>query len=124
MSYLVQNEDWTLAKGYGFQSFAKGMGKNIGKNISKDLYDKYHQKLFDYSKKSAADALKTSSKRVIKNNAEATGHLIGKKIANKIAKVSKIRNKIIQRHLQMRMIKKYLKEDIYLKKKGKKLLMN
>ena len=36
------------------------------------------------------DPLKTSSKRVIQKIAEATGGLIGNKIANKITVVSKI----------------------------------
>ena len=40
-------------------------------------------------KKSATDALKTSSKRVIQKTAEATGDLIGNKIANRIIEVSK-----------------------------------
>ena len=48
-------------KSYGFLSFAKNMGKNIGKNISKNLSSKYNQKLLDHAKKSATDALKTSS---------------------------------------------------------------
>ena len=34
-------------------------------------------------------ALKTTSKRVIQETAEATGHFIGIKIANRITKVSK-----------------------------------
>ena len=41
------------------------MGKSIGKNISKNLSSKYSQKLIDHAKKSATDALKTTSKRVI-----------------------------------------------------------
>ena len=45
----------------------------------------------------------------------------------RITKVSKIRNKIIQRQIQIRMIKKYLnkylKKDIYFQKKDKKLLV-
>ena len=65
------------------------MGKNIGKNISKNLSGKYSEKLLDHGKKSATDALKTSSKRVIQKIAEATGDLILSKIANKITKVSK-----------------------------------
>ena len=44
------------------------------------------QKLLGHVKKSAADALKTSSKRVIQKTAEATGDLIGNKIANRIKK--------------------------------------
>ena len=40
-------------------------------------------------KKSTADAIKTASKRAIQKTAEATGGLIGNKIADKITKVSK-----------------------------------
>ena len=36
--------------------------------------------------------------------------------------VKKFTKKIIQKQLQMRMIKKYLKKDIYLQKKDRKLL--
>ena len=34
-NYSVQPGDRIFAKGYGFLSFAKNMGKNIDKNISK-----------------------------------------------------------------------------------------
>ena len=44
------------------------MGKNICNNISTNLSGKYNQKLLDHAKTSASDALKTSSKRVIKNS--------------------------------------------------------
>ena len=47
------------------------------------------QKLLDHAEQSAKDALKISSKRVIQKTAEATGDLIGNKIANRITKVSK-----------------------------------
>ena len=57
-------------------SFAKNVGKNIGKNISKNLSGKYSQKLFDYAKQFATDALKTTSKRAIHKAAEAAGELI------------------------------------------------
>ena len=70
-------------------SFPKNMGKNIGKNISKSLSVKHGQKPFDHNKQSAADALKTVSKRVIQKKAEGTGDMIGNKIANRITKVSK-----------------------------------
>ena len=50
---------------------------------------KYSQKLLDHAEKSATDALKTSSKRVIQKTAEATGDLISNKTANKITKLSK-----------------------------------
>ena len=63
--------------------------KIIGKNISKNLSDKYSQKVIDHVKKSSTDALKTASKRVIKKTEEPSGGLIGKKIADKITRVSK-----------------------------------
>ena len=72
------------------------MGKTIGKNISKNLSGKYspgmlamRQKLLDHAKKSAADALKTSSKIVAQKTAEKKGDLIGNKIADNITRVSK-----------------------------------
>ena len=67
------------------------MGKNIGKNISKSWSRKYSQKLFDHSKQSATDVFKTSSKRVIQKTANATGDLIGNKIADKITRVKRPR---------------------------------
>ena len=60
---------------------------------------------------------------MIQKIAEATDDLIGNKIGDRITKVQKIDNKVIQRQLQMRMIKKYLKKDKYLQKKDNKLLM-
>ena len=78
----------------GFLSFAKNMGKNIGKNISKNLSRKSSQKLRVYAKKSARDALKTFSKKVIQKKSGETGDLIDNKIPTKI----------MQRQLQMRMI--------------------
>ena len=58
------------------------------------------QKLLDHAKKSATNALKTSSKREIQKTKEATADLIGNKIANRITKkieYQKIHNKIIWR---------------------------
>ena len=84
MRYSLQPRDQIFVKGYGFLSFAKNMGKNIDKNISKSLSCKYRQKLLDHAKKFATNALKTSSKRVIRKTA-----LTVDKIANKITGVSK-----------------------------------
>ena len=62
-------------------SFAKNMGKNLS--------NKYGQKLLDRAKKSTTDVIRTASKRAIQKKAEATGDLIGNKIADKITSVSK-----------------------------------
>ena len=89
MRYSVYTRDLIFVKGSRFLSFAKNMGKNIDKNISKCLSGKYNQKTIDDVKLSSKDELKTTSKGVIQNIAEATGDLIGNKIADRIAKISK-----------------------------------
>ena len=81
MRYSIEPRNEIYVKRYGFLSFAK----NIGKNLS----NKYGQKLLDRAKKSTTDAIKTASKRLIQKTAEATGDLIGNKIADKITSVSK-----------------------------------
>ena len=87
MRYLFQPRDQIFVKGYGLLSFAKNMGKNIAKNISKNLSSKYSQKLLDHAKQSPTDGIKTSSKRVTQILADATGDLIGNKVADRITKV-------------------------------------
>ena len=87
--YSVQPRDRILVKGYGFLSFTKNMTRNIGKNISQTLSSKYSKKLLDHVKQSAADALKTSSKRFIQKTVEATSDLILNKYADKITWSSK-----------------------------------
>ena len=57
--------------------------------MGKSLSNKYGQKLINRDKKSTTDTLKTVSKRAIQKTAEATGDLIGNKIAEKITSVSK-----------------------------------
>ena len=81
MRYSIEPRDRIYVKGYGFLSFAKNMGKSLS--------DKYNQKLFDSAEKSTTDAIKTASKRSIQKIAEATGNLIGNKIADKITSASK-----------------------------------
>ena len=84
MRLSVQTRDRISVKGYGFLSFVKNMDNNIGENISKNLSGKYAQKLLDHVKISAADALKTSSKRVIQKTTEATVDLISNKIPDRL----------------------------------------
>ena len=57
MGYSIEPREKRYVKGYGSSSCTK----NIGKNLS----NKYGQKLADSAKKSATDALKSASKRVI-----------------------------------------------------------
>ena len=83
MRYSIEPRDmWIyICEAYGFLSFAK--------NMDKHLSNKYGQKLLDSAKKPTTDAIKTASKRAIQKTAEATGDLIGNKIADKITSFSK-----------------------------------
>ena len=73
-------------KGYGFFSFAKKFG------------DKYGKKLMDTATKMGMDAAKIGSKRVGQKTAEATGDLIGNKIADKITFIGKQKEKTKEKH--------------------------
>ena len=64
--------------------------------MGKNLRNKYGQNLLDSAKKSIADTIKTASKRAIQKTAEATGDLIGNKIADKTTSVSKKSPKELQ----------------------------
>ena len=86
MRYSIEPRDTIYVKGYGFLSFAKNMGKSLS--------NEYGQKLLHSTKKSITGVIKTASKRAIHKTAEATGDLIGNKVADKTTSVSK---KICQR---------------------------
>ena len=94
--------------------------------MGKSLSSKYGQERFDGAKKSTTGATKTASKRAIQKTAEATGDLIGNKIADKITSVSKRRsaNNNDDDNDDNDIELTTHKKDIYLQKKGSKLLMN
>ena len=77
MRYSIEPRERRYLKCYVFLSFARSLNK------------KYSQKLADSAKKSATDPLKIAGKRAIQRTAEATGDLIGNKIADKITGYSK-----------------------------------
>ena len=81
MRHSIEPKDKIYIKGYGLLSFAK--------NTAKNLSSKYGQKLIDSAKKSTTNVIKTPSKRAIQKKAEATGDLIGNKVADKTTSVSK-----------------------------------
>ena len=62
-------------------------------SFAKQIGNKYGKKLMDTATKTGIDAAKTASKRVIQKTAEATGDLIGKKIADKITSIGKPKEK-------------------------------
>ena len=77
MRYSTEPRLKKYVKGYGFLSFARMFG------------DKYGKQLMDTATKTAIDAAKTASKRVVQKTAEATRDLIGNKIADKITSIGK-----------------------------------
>ena len=81
MRYSIEPRGSIYVTGYGFLSFAK--------KIDKNLSNKYSQKIIDTVKKSATDAIKTTSQQTIKRNAEAMGDLVDNKIADKKTSISK-----------------------------------
>ena len=86
MRYSTEPKNRIYVKRYGFLSFAK--------NIDKNLSNRYSQKLLDSAKKFTTDAIKIVSRRAIQKTTEATGDLIGNKIADKTTSVSKNSKKL------------------------------
>ena len=58
-------------------------------SFTRKLNNKYGKKLIDTASKTGIDATKTTSKRVVQKTAEATGDLIGNKIADQITSIGK-----------------------------------
>ena len=75
MRYSLEPKYRKYVQGYCFLSFARKFG------------DKYGKKLMNTATKSGIDAAKTASIRVVQKIAEATGDLIGNKIADEITSV-------------------------------------
>ena len=99
--YSIQPRDRIFVKCYGFGSFAKNMGKNIGLNVSKNVSGKYSPGM---SRHHAKQKKQLQKQLVI---------WLIKKLLIKLLGLQKI-----QKPLQ----KSTIKKDIYLQKKGKKLL--
>ena len=81
MRYSAEPRFRKYVKGYGFLSYARNFG------------DKYGKKLLDTATKTGIDAAKIASKRVVQKTVEATGDLIGNKIAHKITSIGKPKEK-------------------------------
>ena len=60
-------------------------------NMYRDMA--FRKKLMNTATKTEIDAAKTASRRVVQKTAEATGDLIGNKIADKITLAGKSKNK-------------------------------
>ena len=85
MRYSLEPEYRKYAKGYGFLSFARNFGNEYGKSM---ISSKNVKKLIDGATKTSKDFAKIAGKKVIHKTAEATGDLVGNKIADKITWVN------------------------------------
>ena len=101
MRYSTKPRFRIYVKSYGFLWFAKNFG------------NKYGKRLIDSATKTGIEAAKTTSKRIVQKTAEATGDLIGNKIADKTTSIGKPK----KTH------KKKQKKFIFYQKKDNKLLI-
>ena len=88
MRYSLKPTYRIYVKGYGVLSFARKFGDKYGKKSIKTATkvgtSKYDKKIIDTTKKEGTNFTKTDGKRIVQKSAEATGDLIGNKIADKI----------------------------------------
>ena len=104
MRYSPEPKYRIYVQGYGFLSFVRKCGDKYGKklmntatktgiNNAKNFGDKYDKNLMDTVKKHRTNFAKTAGKKIVQKSAEATGDLIGNKIADKITSLCKSKNK-------------------------------
>ena len=93
MRYSLEPSYRRYVQGQGFMSFAKNIGNKYGKKIfdksidvGKSMKKKYGKKILDNILSAGKDFVKIAGKKVLTKSAEATGDLIGNKIADRITK--------------------------------------
>ena len=79
MRYSLEPHYGRYVQGQGFMSFARNIG------------NKYGKKMLDNSLSAGKDFAKIAGKKVLTKSAEATGELIGNKIADRITKSARNR---------------------------------
>ena len=93
MRYSLEPHYKRYVQGEGFMSFARNIGNKYGRKIfdksldvSKSMKKKYGKNILDNSLSAGKDFPKIAGKKVLTKSAEATGELIGNKIAERITK--------------------------------------
>ena len=91
MRYSLEPHYRRYVQGQGFMSFARNIGNKYGKKIfdkslDVDMKKKYGKKILDNSLSTGKDFAKIAGKKVLTKIAEATGDLIGNKIADRMTK--------------------------------------
>ena len=85
--HSLKPKEIIFVKSYRFSYFAKNVSTNVSKSLNKNVSGNFSLKLLYHAKQPATDVFQIFSKRVIQKEAEATGDLIGNKIADNIVKV-------------------------------------
>ena len=104
MRYSIEPKKRRYVKGYGFLSFAINFGNKYGKKLMNtaiktgaNFNSKYGKKLTNTAIRTGKDFATIAGKAIVHKSAEATGDLIGNKIADKITSASKkLQNEEIQ----------------------------
>ena len=91
MRYPLEPSYRKYVKGYGFLSFARNFGDKYGKKLMNTATKVGSKKIIDITKKQGSEFAKTAGKKIVQKSAEATGDLIGNKIADKITSLGKQR---------------------------------
>ena len=91
MRYSIEPTERRYIKRYGFLSFAKNFSNKYGKKLMNiaiktgtNFNSNYDKKLTDTAIKTGKDFATIVGKKVVNKSAEATGDLLGSKIADKI----------------------------------------
>ena len=75
------------------ESLEINMVKKLMNTATKLGTSKYGKQIVDTTKEQGSEFAKTAGKRIVQKSAEATGNLIGNKIADKITSLGKSKNK-------------------------------
>ena len=96
MRYSLEPSYRRYVQGQGFMSFARNIGNKYGRKIfdksidvSKSMKKNMLKKILDNSLSTGKDFAKIAGKKVLTKSAEATGDLIGNKIADRITKIAR-----------------------------------
>ena len=96
MRYSLEPSYRKYVQGQGFMSFAKNVGNKYGKrlldksiDVGKNMSNKYGRKILDKSMDAGKDFAKMTGQKVLHKSAEATGEMIGNKIADRIIRSSR-----------------------------------
>ena len=96
MRHSLEPEYRKYVKGYGFLSSARNFGDKYGKKLintaiktGTNFNSKYGKKVTDTAIKTSKDFAKIAGKKIIHKSAEATGDLVGNKIADNITSMGR-----------------------------------